>query len=306
MTMPGSVSQIRFIVGSRVVYASPRSLATISVAFGDLISRRMPTLPTLDRDDDGYRILSAPTAFAEEIGTTHPAFVAGGVQTYRRHFIEMSGSFENYLAGFSSKTRSTLNRKRRKLMERSGGTLDIRAYRSPTEVAEFLDRAIPLSRRTYQARLLDAGLPETPEAQADILALASSDSVRAYLLYVDGRPVSYLYLPVENAVIKYAFLGYDPEIADFSPGTVLQLEALERLFVERRYRYFDFTEGEGAHKQLFGRAAVDACSFLLMRRTFANMALLRGLDLFDAGIAKAKSMVERHGSSSAIRRLLRH
>lgn len=166
------------------------------------------------------------------------------------------------------------SRKRRKLAELSGGTLDLREFRRPADVEPFMHDAVALSRLTYQTRLLDAGLPEGPQAVAGMHALAQRDEIRAYVLYVEQRPVSYLYLPTANGVITYAYLGYDPEFARHSVGTVLQMDVLERLFAEQRYRLFDFTEGHSAHKEMFGTASVNACSFFLLRPSLANLALM--------------------------------
>ena len=208
----------------------------------------------------------------------------GGREDYERHYIDMTGSNDDYLARFSGKTRSTLRRKRRKMESESGGSLDLRLYSRPEEMDEFVHHAVPLSRITYQARLLDAGLPESEIARAEMRELAWQDRVRAFLLFLNGEPVAYLYLPVIGETLVYAYLGYDPAHANLSPGTVLQMAALESLFAEQRYRYFDFTEGEGAHKRLFGTRSAPCASFLLLRPTLANRALLSSLKAFDAAV----------------------
>ncbi len=302
--MPSRVP-IRFVAGSRKLFEVPRRLHTISCGLVDLVAGTPPDLPAPDRESDGYRLLSMPEGAVAVIRDSRPAHVLGGMQSYRRYYIDMTGDYQTYLGRFSSKTRSTLGRKRRRLTEECGGTLDVREYRSPAELDLFLQSALPLSRLTYQARLLDAGLPETPEARAQMMHLAGDGRLRAYLLFAGDRPISYLYLPIDRGVITYAFLGYDPEFAALSPGTVLQLEALERLFGEGGHRYFDFTEGEGAHKQLFGTHSVAASSFLLLRGTLANRVLLRSLDAFDTGVASVRDIAERSGAATRIRRILR-
>ena len=108
----------------------------------------------------------------------------------------------------------TLRRKRRKFEEASGGELDLRTYHSPDEMDEFVRLALPLSQRTYQARLLDAGLPDSETARAEMRELAWQDRVRAFLLFLDGKPVAYLYLPIERDTLVYAHLGHDPDHAD--------------------------------------------------------------------------------------------
>ena len=46
---------------------------------------------------------------------------------------------------------------------------------------------------------------------------------------------------VREGIVDYAYLGYDPDYLHLSVGTVLQWLALDSLFAERRFRFFDFT-----------------------------------------------------------------
>lgn len=262
--------------------------------------------PAIGNGADGLRVLSAPVAAVPAVRDRYPDMLMAGYRQYRRFYIEMAGqTHADYMAHFSAKTRSTLNRKRRKLESLSGGRLDLREFHREEDIAAFVADAVPLSRRTYQARLLNAGLPEGPEAEAAMRALARRDALRAYILYLDGRAVSYLYLPTTSGVVTYAFLGYADDAAHLSVGTVLQMEALERLFAESRYRYFDFTEGEGAHKSMFGTASVEACSFFLLRPSLANRVLANSLAAFDAGIAGIKRVAETTGALARVRQMLR-
>ena len=299
------VTPIKFVIGSRKLMAVPRNLVPVSFGLDHLVSATMPAFPPEDDGADGYRILSAPEADLPKILAAHPGHIIGGFQAYQRYYIDMAGDFAGYLARFSSKTRSTFNRKRRKLAELSGGTLDLREYHKPEQIAEFMEAAVPLSRRTYQTRLLDAGIPEGEAAEAGMRELAANDALRAYLLFMDGKAISYLYLPIQDGIISYAFLGYDPDFAQLSTGTVLQLEAMERLFAENRYRYFDFTEGEGAHKAMFGTDSIAACSFFLLKPSAANRLLMGALNGFDQSVAVAKTLASRSGALANMRKLLR-
>lgn len=295
---------ITFTVGSRRLLAVPRQLNTVRYSLEQLLAGEALVFDDPADGGDGYRVLSAPVAALETMDRRTTRLI-GGLRCYRRHYIDMTGDFTGYLARFSGKTRSTFNRKRRKLAELAGGALTVEAFSAPTEIERFFAEAIPLSRRTYQARLLDAGLPESDAARAAAQVLAAADQLRAFLLRIDGRAIAYLYLPLEGDTVVYAFLGYDPDYAQYSPGTVLQLDALERLFAERRYRYFDFTEGEGAHKAMFGTDMVEACSFFLLKPGIRNRLLLRSLDGFDRCIAAARHLASESGLLTAARRMLR-
>ena len=293
---------VRFVAGSRKLFAVHRRLHTLAFGLEDLVARRMP--PCAGAGPDGLRVLSVSAPLRPELERRFPGYLVGGVQHYRRHYIDMTGTFEAYLARFSGKTRSTFKRKRRKLEEMAGGTLELAEFRTPDEIGRFFEETLPLSRRTYQARLLDAGLPEGEAAMRTARALAGEDRLRAYLLRVQGHAIAYLYLPVEGATLKYAFLGYDPRYAHYSPGTVLQLEALERLFAERRFRYFDFTEGDGAHKAQFGTDSIEACSLLLLRPSLANRLLLASLNGFDGATGWIKQALGG-AAMVRVRRMLR-
>jgi CelD/BcsL family acetyltransferase involved in cellulose biosynthesis len=298
-----STAAIDFTVGSRRLLSVPRQLATWSFSLEDVLAGALPPAPPSGRD--GVRVLSAPTERLAEIAARYPGYIAGGRQDYRRHYIDMGQSFDAYMGQFSGKTRSTLRRKARKLADETPGGYSVTEHRTPGEIEAFLAVALPLSARTYQARLLDAGLPDSPAARAAMLEAAEADRMRAFVLHASGQPVAYLSLPVSGQTLVYAHLGYDPDWARLSVGTVLQMDALERLFAEQCYRWFDFTEGDGAHKAMFGTHAAACSSLVLLEPTLANRTLLGARGAFDAGVSGAKALATRSGAISRIRALLR-
>ena len=294
---------VTFSIGSRRLFAIERHLADIAYSLDDLTSGQRPHAlggPGVD----GLRVLSAPPCDIPFWRAQFPRHCIGAVQHYRRHFIAMQGGFEDYLANFSGKTRSTLRRKRRRFEKADGGELDLRCYRSEEEVAEFLALATPLARKTYQARLLDAALPDDAEAQREILGAAARDAVRAFLLFLKGEPVAYLYLPVDGTTLIYAFLGYNPAHAELSPGTVLQMGALEHLFAERRFTHFDFTEGDGAHKALFGTDSLPCCAFVLLTPQWRNITALASHAAFESAVEVGKRILSGSRAEEFVRRAL--
>ena len=293
---------IDFTLGARRLASVPRLLSTWSFALEDVLAGTLPPAPPPGRD--GVRVLSAPAAQLSAVAAHYPGLIAGGRQDYRRHYIDMGTGFAGYMERFSGKTRSTLRRKARKLAEDAGGYA-VTEHRTPAQIEAFLAAALPLSARTYQARLLDAGLPDSPEARRAMLEAAEDDRMRAFLLHAGGAAVAYLSLPVSGRTLVYAHLGYDPDWARLSVGTVLQMDALERLFAEDRFAWFDFTEGEGAHKAMFGTHSAECASLVLLEPTLANRTLLGARDAFDAGVASAKALAARSGALGRLRALLR-
>lgn len=274
-------------VGNRTVGRIHRRLVRCSLPLEQALAGEAPLLPSLPPQAHGYFVRALPAGLMGELGK------AGGMrafvrQAYPRHYAELNVTFDTYLGGFSAKTRSGLKRKRRKLEERCGGTLDIRVYRTPAQMPDFHAAARSVSPLTYQERLLDAGLPA--DALPEMEELAAREAVRAWLLFIDGRPAAYLYAPARGDCLIYAYLGYDPAFADLSPGTVLQLEAMRMLMEEGRFRWFDFTEGDGQHKRQFATGAIDSVDLLLLRPTLGNFAAVRTLAAFDGAVAGAKRL----------------
>lgn len=299
------VSQVRFLLGDRPVYAARRMLVPVGYGLDAILQNAPLNAAALPADADGYRLQSVPAGRIGHLSRDFAGLIASQPQIYARHYIDMASGHDGYMAQFSSKTRATLKRKMRKLADADGGRIDIRSYHQPAQLEAFFNAALPLSEQTYQARLLDAGLPGDAAFRAKAQGLAEADNLRAYVLFLDGRAIAYLYLPVADDVLIYAYLGYDQASAQLSPGTVLQMHALEQLFAERRFRYFDFTEGDGAHKALFGTHQVQCATVFLLKPTLANRALLSGQRRFNATVEGAGAWLDRIGAKARIRKLLR-
>ncbi len=292
-------------IGARTVASVRRRLVRVSLSLEAALSGAPPALPPLPQGSDGYLIASLPAAALQPLLAGAPGLRPFVRQRYSRSYADLSGGFDAYLAGFSSKSRSTLKRKVRKLAERSGGGLDLRSYRREEEMADFHRHARAVSAKTYQERLLDAGLPEGDAFLEELRAKARRDEVRGWILFLDGLPISYLYAPAEGESLIYHSLGYDPAHAGLSPGTVLQFEAMRQLFDEGRFRFFDFTEGEGQHKSTFGTGSVDCLDLLLLRPRLANLAAGHLLTGFDAAVVLAKRATRATGAERLVRTFIR-
>ncbi len=197
------------------------------------------------------------------------------VSHYNRNYIDLTLSYDEYLALFSGKTRSTLKRKLKKFTKVSDGEIDWCQYQTVDELMEFHHIARGISKNTYQEKLFDAGIPSSQTFIENMTNLAQQNNVRAYILFLNKKPIAYLYCPIEQGVVVYGFLGFMPEYAKHSPGTVLQLLVLKQLFSDREYKYFDFTEGDGAHKRLFSTASIKCANILCLPVSISSTFWLR-------------------------------
>jgi hypothetical protein len=278
--MTAIVHPLRFQIGARTLASVPRRLHRVGLGLAEVLGRAMPALPPLAPGDAGWLVTSVP----EDRVDVPAGYLTLVRQRYERHYLDLARGEAAWLAGLSGSARSGIKRKAKKVAEASGGTLDVRRYHDAAGFAAFHPLARAVSARTYQERLLGAGLPEDPTT---LIARAGRDEVRAWLLFLADEPIAYLACTADGAVLRYDHVGHDPAHGALSPGAVLQVEALRELFGDR-FAWFDFTEGEGQHKRQFASGSVACVDLLILRPTLANRVLAAALTGFDRAIAWGK------------------
>ena len=266
-----------------------------------------PLLPASQPEEgsQGYCIRNLPIATKQPVLTKTENYLCYIPLQYPHCYIDLGWTFEQYAGKFSAKTRATIQRKIRKFKEYCDGELCWKSYFDPGDVPEFFQLARKVSSLTYQERLLDVGLPDSDVFMQESVALATEGRLRAYILFHGNRPVSYLYCPERNGALIYSYLGYDPDYHMLSVGTILQWLAIEQIFNERKFRFFDFTEGLSSHKQLFASHQRLCANVFFVRRTVTNTLLIHSHLLMDRFSKWLGEMLEHHGLKSKVRKLLR-
>ena len=127
----------------------------------------------------------------------------------------------------------------------------------------------------------------------------------AFLLFAQDKPVSYLYCPVEQGVLEYAYLGYVPELSRLSPGTVLQWLAMEQLFAEQRFLAFDFTEGDSEHKRFFSTHQVPCSLHLVLKANAKHRTLVTLHHAAEEGSQYLAGALDRLGLKQRVKRWIR-
>ena len=317
MTMPEVVSVL-----TEVSHSVARSRVSIRFAIGDL---RLVTVRLPVREVRGH-FLEDPITIADLMASHDPrqAIATFGrsvvlpaqdrdvavtgvhrVKEYNRCFVELRGTFDAYVSGFSARTRSTLLRKVRKFEQCSHGSIDVATFTSADTVEAFLEEGLALSGKTYQHRLFGSGLPGTSDFRERLKGLAARGRCRAWLLRLNGRAIAYICSSAVGGTLLYEYVGFDPAYAHLSPGTVLQFLVLKQLFAEQTFRYFDFTEGEGAHKELFATGSRRCADVLLPGSALWPRIVLGAQRSFNRTVRVPVLAVERLGLKPTLRRLLR-
>jgi CelD/BcsL family acetyltransferase involved in cellulose biosynthesis len=198
-----------------------------------------------------------------------------------------------------------LRRKVRKFERAGEGKLDWRIYTRPEEMPEFYRQALTVSLKTYQERLLGCGLPRQEGYLDELRARCKDGGAIGYLLFLNDRPVAYELSYCDDGVVGYDYVGFDPEYGNLSSGTVLMYLLIQDLFQRDGVEIFDFTEGEGQHKSMFGTHQRRCAKTYVLRDTPANRARVHLHYQLDRFATWVGSVLEKSGLKSRIKRRLR-
>jgi hypothetical protein len=269
------------------------------------VEELIPPSETCRSDSQGYAIRSLPVKKVFPTITKKNNFYCYVQKQYQHCYIDMQLSFDEYKQKFSSKSRSTMNRKLNKFEEYCENKNSWRVYKTPDEMLVFHSLARQVSEKTYQEKLLDAGIPNSPRFVKEMMALAADQQVRGYILFNDTAPVSYLYCPIVDDALIYAYLGYDPDYLKLSVGTVLQWRALQDMFAENRFKIFDFTEGQSEHKRFFSTHELSCVNVLFLRANIKNWILIYSHYFMDSLSKGLGDFLNRFGLKTKIKKILR-
>lgn len=300
-----AAAALNFRIGARTVLRVKRTMVPVALSLDDAREGRLPPLPPLPRDAQGYVVTSLPEDRLEAMTHASGGMIGFVRQRYTRYYADLNGTYEGYLAMLSASARQGVKRKAKKVAQASGGRLDVRRFSTPAELREFHAVARGIAVNTYQEKLMGEGLPGTPEFVATMLEKAAADELRAWLLHIGGKPAAYLYCPAMGETLIYEYVGHEAAFNDLSPGAVLQMQAFHDLFEEGKFKRFDFTEGEGQHKRQFSTDGVACLDLLLLHPSIANRAATTALGSFNRAVAGGKALVAAAGLDGLSKKLRR-
>lgn len=86
---------------------------------------------------------------------------------------------------------------------------------------------------------------------------------------------------------------------------MLQWLALESLFAKARFRYFDFTEGECAHKRLLAAGSINGANVALLKPCLINLLMAHSHIHFERFTQSLGDLLERFDLKTRFKRWLR-
>ena len=284
------------LVGNRVLGTADELLTKQVLAACATYAREQRAMFLLIEDLERHDVLFMAAESLEQDGFRR--FSPTGIQ--ERLKIEFPPNPLDYWTKFSSKTRNTFKRKQKKI-----GTTRLVRISQPDQIPEFLEAAHTISQRTWQSEKLGLRIHNNEHELRFFTFLATHQSLRSYLLFVDEKPAAFLIGTQHNGLFSYEEVGYDREFSDRSPGQVLLLQVLDDLLSDQPPRVFDFGGGSADYKQLFATTTSASGTLWLVPpgvRPQLCLAYLRACRFVDR---TARAVVKKLGATTLLRQLIR-
>ena len=154
---------------------------------------------------------------------------------FEHHSIKMPATFDEYLHQFSARSRQNLLRGERNLSKDMEERVRLDRFWDASAVERFVADATRISRKTYQWNLLGLGLRDPEGLTRQLAYEAERGLLRCYILYCRDDPVAFMIgAQAAGAIYYYIDVGFDPDYAKWSVGSMLQLKVLRDLYSSPR------------------------------------------------------------------------
>lgn len=204
-----------------------------------------------------------------------------GVRSDLRWEIELPQTLEEYLASVSPATRKGVRRTSSRLAQEFGERLSIRTFRGPADLDDFFEDVESVAARTYQRRL-GVGYLGDAQQRTRLSMLAERGWFRAYILYLDGRPVAFELGELYRGRFRSLAGAYDSAYGHLRVGAHLLIETVGDLAAEAGVSVFDFGLGDAEYKGKLAHVSLEEADLLLYARrprpifiNFVRTALLQ-------------------------------
>ncbi|QEC50079.1 GNAT family N-acetyltransferase [Baekduia soli] len=164
--------------------------------------------------------------------------------------LNLPGTFEDYVAGLSSRTRRSVRKQARELEAHFGAGLVVHRHREPGDLDALVADLESIASRSYQ-RGLGGGFRADAERRAMLALGLERGWVRAWVLHLDGVPVAFEVGHRFRDTFFGAATGFHPDYGRLRVGTYVQMRMVEDLCAERGVRAIDLGYGDAGYKQSF-------------------------------------------------------
>jgi CelD/BcsL family acetyltransferase involved in cellulose biosynthesis len=162
--------------------------------------------------------------------------------------LAVPSSYDAFLGSLSPSTLKSATRYLRRLEKRFGDRLSLRIFRGASEGDRvFTDLGI-VARKTYQ-QALGVAFAQRQLERRIVTLLMERGWFRAYVLYLDGEPISFWQGHAYRGAFVAGVPGYDPAYTDLRVGHYVLFRLIEDLCADDAVDTLDFGWSDAEYKR---------------------------------------------------------
>jgi CelD/BcsL family acetyltransferase involved in cellulose biosynthesis len=202
---------------------------------------------------------------------------------------------------FQSRSWKRARSYRNRLQREFGDGLSLELLDRPEQIDRIFEELESVASLTYQSALGVAFADTATRRRLVELAL-DRGWFRAYVLYLEGRPIAFWTGHLYARRFFIGTPGYDPELADYRLGTCLLLDVIEHLVQDEGADVLDYGFGDAEYKRRFGSASWSEADVLLFAPTFRGLRINLTRTAVLGASRLAKGVLERAGLAAALKK----
>lgn len=188
--------------------------------------------------------------------------------------LELDGNWDEYFDKLGRKTRESLRRKSRKVLEKSNGNVEI-FHGTTNELNTKLEDCWKISKNTWKHKIGSSIASDNDRIKFyEKIAINENGWIVLALLYIDNTPTAFEYNIIYNKTLYNLKLGYDQNYKKYSPGIVLRLKMLEWAFSNKDVNRFDYMGNAAEYKMMFSTGQVKHINLTLYSRSLRHAILV--------------------------------
>jgi hypothetical protein len=195
-------------------------------------------------------------------------------RTQKYFYIDMSGSFAQYLTKFSAKTVKKIRYRIRALERAIGDRIELVKVVDLDQIDWFLSAAGSVAAKSWQKKLVDIEIGQ-PAARNEVLeGFASERALRCYVLKAGEKVLAFAICFHLSNTCYFHETAYDPTWSQFSPGRSLLYLIIKDCFENEKPSIFHFGTGEADYKEMFSNQFGEEATVLILKSNFRNRLLV--------------------------------
>lgn len=279
------------VLGARGTKDREHLLRALLVALRDT-DTSAAIVQKVDIDSEWFQTLSAVPARRRA--------VRGAVPLWRT---DLPDSYDALLAQRSTKSRRQLRFDDNKLRRTYGSRLTLRRLDDPEHHPRSTNDIMAVAEQSYQGKL-GISLADDAIQQALLERAREAGWLRAWMLYVDERPVAFWWGVVRSGILSIGSPGFVPEHASDRVGYYTLRRMLEDACADPEICAIDWGAGHADYKERFGTSVRTVADVVLTADDPAGWALAGLLHAEKRSMAIARSTSARFELARRRRRRL--